>query len=190
MQHTTFKRKYIPYIVAVMCIGMMTSITISVRADTTPSPLSIFDSQLTDATLIGQGILKIYWAQVYHLSYYTTDENKDGQADAIILHYDYLRDVPKYATIDASRDEFKRYPQITDEKLATWIGYLEQALSDMYEGDQAIIKRQADGTISFYVGDAEPVIISDEEFSQVFFDIWLGPESTYPSLRKQLLALN
>ncbi len=98
--------------------------------------------------------------------------------------------MPKYATIDASRDEFKRYPQITDEKLATWIGYLEQALSDMHEGDQAIIKKQPDGTISFFVGDAKPVIISDAEFSQVFFDIWLGPESTYQTLRKQLLALN
>jgi hypothetical protein len=35
-----------------------------------------------------------------------------------------------------------------------------------------------------------PVIVTDAEFSQVFLDIWLGAETNYPTLRKQLLALN
>lgn len=150
---------------------------------------NINQTYLNEATLVGQGVLKIYWAKVYILSYYTKDENGDGAADVKALHYEYLRHVPKDATLNASREEFQRYPDITDAKLDQWMAYLDQALSDMNEGDQAIIMRQGDGTITFHVSNRPEVVINDAEFSQVFMNIWLGADTNYPGLRKQLLAL-
>lgn len=150
----------------------------------------LYHAEIDDATLVGQGVLKVYWANVYTLSYYIKDDNKDGIPELIALGYNYLREVPKQATIKASLDEFKRYPEITDEKLVSWLNYLDRALTDMKMGEQAIITRTYDGVISFYVKDLPTVIIKDTEFSQVFVDIWLGTETSYPKLRKQLLNLN
>ena len=179
-------------LVAMICVVTILGATKNTRADavSAPSPSPELAVHIADATLVGRGVLKIYWANVYILSHYIKDTDNDGNPDAVILHYDYLRDVPKYATIDASRDEFIRYPQITDEKLAAWMDYLDKALTDMKTDDQAIIVSLADGSIHFYMKNAQPVIITDAEFSQVFLDIWLGAETSYPTLRKQLLALN
>ncbi len=177
-------------LVAMICVVASLGATKIARADAVSAPSHELAVHIADATLVGRGVLKIYWANVYILSHYIKDTDNDGKPDAVILHYDYLRDVPKYATIDASRDEFIRYPHITDEKLTAWMGYLDKALTDMKTDDQAIIVRQADGSIHFYMENAQPVIITDTEFSQVFLDIWLGAETIYPTLRKQLLALN
>ena len=179
-------------LVAMICVVINQAATKTARADavSAPSPSPELSVHIADATLVGQGVLKIYWAKVYLLSHYIKDTDNDGKPDAVILHYDYLRDVPKYATIDASRDEFIRYPHITDEKLTAWMDYLDKALTDMKTDDQAVIVREADGTIHFYMENSSPVIVTDAEFSQVFLDIWLGAETSYPTLRKQLLALN
>lgn len=177
-------------LVAMICVVASLGATKIARADAVSAPSPELAVHIADATLVGRGVLKIYWANVYILSHYIKDTDNDSKPDAVILHYDYLRDVPKYATIDASRDEFIRYPHITDEKLAAWMDYLDKALTDMKTDDQAIIVRQADGSIHFYMENAQPVIITDAEFSQVFLDIWLGAETSYPTLRKQLLALN
>jgi hypothetical protein len=173
-----------------ICVVVHLAATKTARADTVSTPSPELSVHIADATLVGRGVLKIYWAKVYLLSHYIKDTDNDGKPDTIILHYDYLRDVPKYATIDASRDEFIRYLDITDAKLTAWMDYLDKALTDMKTDDQAIIIRQADGTIHFYMENTPPVIVTDAEFSQVFLDIWLGAETNYPTLRKQLLALN
>jgi hypothetical protein len=190
LQKTHGKSGFTALLVAMICVVVHLAATKTARADTVSTPSPELSVHIADATLVGRGVLKIYWAKVYLLSHYIKDTDNDGKPDTIILHYDYLRDVPKYATIDASRDEFIRYPHITDEKLTTWMDYLDKALTDMKTDDQAIIVGQADGTIHFYMENTPPVIVTDAEFSQVFLDIWLGAETNYPTLRKQLLALN
>ena len=190
LQKTHGKSGFTALLVAMICVVVHLAATKTARADTVSTPSPELSVHIADATLVGRGVLKIYWAKVYLLSHYIKDTDNDGKPDTIILHYDYLRDVPKYATIDASRDEFIRYPHITDEKLTTWMDYLDKALTDMKTDDQAIIVRQADGTIHFYMENTPPVIVTDAEFSHVFLDIWLGAETNYPTLRKQLLALN
>jgi hypothetical protein len=190
LQKTHGKSGFTALLVAMICVVVHLAATKTARADTVSTPSPELSVHIADATLVGRGVLKIYWAKVYLLSHYIKDTDNDGKPDTIILHYDYLRDVPKYATIDASRDEFIRYPHITDEKLTTWMDYLDKALTDMKTDDQAIIVRQADESIHFYMENAQPVIITDAEFSQMFLDIWLGAETNYPTLRKQLLALN
>jgi hypothetical protein len=190
LQKTHGKSGFTALLVAMICVVVHLAATKTARADTVSTPSPELSVHIADATLVGRGVLKIYWAKVYLLSHYIKDTDNDGKPDTIILHYDYLRDVPKYATIDASRDEFIRYLHITDAKLTAWMDYLDNALTDMKTDDQAIIIRQADGTIHFYMENTPPVIVTDAEFSQVFVDIWLGAETNYPTLRKQLLALN
>ena len=190
LQKTHGKSGFTALLVAMICVVVNLAETKTASADTVSTPSPELSVHIADATLVGRGVLKIYWAKVYLLSHYIKDTDNDGKPDTIILHYDYLRDVPKYATIDASRDEFIRYPHITDEKLTTWMDYLDKALTDMKTDDQAMIVGQGDGTIHFYMENTPPVIVTDAEFSQVFLDIWLGAETSYPTLRKQLLALN
>lgn len=185
-------------ILAALCLVCMSIVIEQAKADevkvisgeqSSIAQENITQAYLNDASLVGRGVLKIYWAKVYTLSYYTIDENGDGAPDVKALHYEYLRHVPKDATLDASREEFLRYPDITDAKMDQWMAYLDQALADMNEGDEAIIMRQGDGTITFHVNNYPKVVIKDAEFSAVFMNIWLGVDTTYPDLRKQLLAL-
>jgi hypothetical protein len=142
---------------------------------------------LENAKLIGTGILKIYWAKVYTISHYQIPAPGPYQ-DAIVLSYEYLRDVPKDATIEASIEEFERYANITEDKTSRWTKYLEAALTDMADGDRAEIWQMTDGSITFYSPDQPPVRFDDAEFAEVFMNIWLGSETNYPDLRLQLLG--
>jgi hypothetical protein len=142
---------------------------------------------LEPTQLVGSGILKIYWAKVYTLSHYHITAPGPYE-NATVLTYDYLRDIPKEATLKASLEEFARYPNITKEKQARWMGYLDIALTDMAVGDHAEIWHTSDGSLTFFTRDHTPHRFDDAEFAEVFMNIWLGENTNYPELRQHLLG--
>ena len=137
--------------------------------------------------LIGEGMLKVLMWEIYDLRFYTDGTTFSWQ-DKFMLEFDYSRELKKESVIDASLNEFKLQPNVTDKDIEAWKVYLEQVIQSVQKGTKASIMWVPEGQIVFNYEGSAPSTIENEDFARAFFNIWLGEKTSRPKLRSQLLG--
>ena len=152
-------------------------------AQARPNPM------LPSAELRGEGLLRFFGLQVYRARLWTDPgfEPANFAAAPLALELEYLRDFKASAIADRSIQEMRRAASFADDKASRWEQQLAQLLPDVKAGDRIMGVHQPGSGALFFHNDKPIGGIADEEFSRLFFGIWLGPATSEPGLRSALI---
>lgn len=152
-------------------------------AQARPNPM------LPSAELRGEGLLRFFGLQVYRARLWTDPsfEAANFAAAPLALELEYLRDFKASAIADRSIQEMRRAATFGADKATRWEQQLAQLLPDVKAGDRIMGVHQPGTGALFFHNDKPIGGIADEEFSRLFFGIWLGPATSEPGLRNALI---
>ena len=145
-------------------------------------------SFIPEAEKVGEGRLSFLLWSIYDAALYAPKGEWHPESP-FALKLTYLRDISGKDIADRSIEEI-RDQGFTDElKLADWHAQLLKILPNVKK-QSSLTGVSTDGAHTiFHSGDQLLGKIMDAEFTQYFFNIWLGENSSEPELRQQLLGL-
>jgi hypothetical protein len=136
--------------------------------------------------LVGHGEYYRYFWKIYDAALYANQGvHETGKDFALLL--EYKRDLSGNAIVEKSLELMADQGMNDPEKLEQWEIFLTQVIPDVSNGDQ-ITGIRADGIAYFYFNGELQGQTRDPEFSEYFFSIWLGENTTAPDLRRDLLG--
>ena len=144
-------------------------------------------SNFPTATLVGSGILKVFFMDIYKVRLYSDSGHYSSKAD-FILEFEYLKPVSKETIIDASIKELSRLTDVTSKQKELWSKILNKGIVDMGAGETASVSFLKSGKIIFESPDGLPMSFDAPKFTHQFASIWLGEKTSFPRLRKDLLG--
>jgi hypothetical protein len=138
----------------------------------------------------GSATLRFLGLQIYNARLWTPsdfDPSRLGD-QPLVLELEYLRSFKGSAIADRSITEMRRAGSFSDDQARRWNAEMQRVFPDVRSGDRLTgIHRPGQGA-RFLFNDRPAGDIDDPAFSRLFFSIWLGPETSEPGMRRQLLA--
>jgi len=104
------------------------------------------------------------------------------------LELSYLRGLKGEAIAQRSLDEMKRQGPISDSQVQTWLKAMQSVFPDVQKGDRIVGVNKPEQGAEFWVNDRLVGQISDPQFAQLFFGIWLSPQTSAPEIRQALIS--
>ena len=104
------------------------------------------------------------------------------------LELAYLRGLKGAAIAQRSLDEMKRQAPINDSQGQVWLQAMQALFPDVQKGDRITGVNKPDQGAEFWLNDRRLGQVNDPLFAQLFFGIWLSPQTSAPEVRKALLA--
>lgn len=139
------------------------------------------------AQKVGEGRLTYLLWDVYDATLYAPDGSwQEGQPFALRLSY--LRKIEGKKIADRSVEEMRKQGISDEVKLAAWHAQMSEIFPDVDEGVSLTGIYTEKGEAVFYKNNKEIGTIRDPAFSQAFFNIWLGEDTSAPDLRRKLLG--
>lgn len=145
---------------------------------------------LPDGVKSGEATLRFLGLQIYNARLWTPAPFDVSQlaAQPLVLELEYLRTFRAAAIADRSLVEMRRAGTFTDEQARRWNAAMQRVFPDVKAGDRLTGIHQPGVGAAFLHNDRPVGTIEDPEFARLFFSIWLGPETSEPNMRRQLLA--
>ena len=145
------------------------------------------DAEIPAARLAGEGNYRWYGLKIYTAQLWVGEAGYRSDATfALDLHY--ARHLNGVKIAEASRDEISKLGLGSEAQRAAWLAGMTRLFPDVAEGDHITgIFRPGLGARFYFNGKLQGEI-SDPQFAQAFFAIWLDPKTTAPALRKALLS--
>lgn len=140
---------------------------------------------LPNATLLGEGRLSVMVWNVYDARLWSGDGGR-AAARPFILELTYLRHIGGRQIADTTAEEIRRQGVKDEIKIAAWHRQLKRIIPDVEPGTTLAGLAGKDGHTVFFKNGKEIGRIADAQFTQYFFDIWLGDKTRNPRLRNQL----
>ena len=158
-------------------------------ANTAIAPALITQS-LSTARQMGQARLTVYGFSIYDAKLWASDGFvvSNYAAEPFALELRYLRSFKGTMIAERSLSEMRRLGAISDEKAGKWLDNMKKTFPDVKKGDELIGIHKPDGTASFTLNGKPIGEVRDEEFTRLFFGIWLSPNTSEPKMRMQLLG--
>ena len=174
--------------------GLMPGSGIFSYANTTPAPATApvsVTQYVGGARALGQSRLTVYGFNIYDAKLWAADgfAATNYTAESFALELRYLRSFKGPMIAERSLVEMRRLGSVSDEKAARWLDNMKKTFPDVKKGDELIGIHKSDGTASFTLNGKPIGEVRDEEFTRLFFGIWLSPNTSEPKMRKQLLGL-
>ena len=144
-------------------------------------------SRYPDLQMIGNGVLKVFYMDIYNLTLHSTERNY-AVSDHFALEFNYKKSVSKKTIVTASMDELSRSPDVSSVEMKAWKQILESSISDMHAGEKVSVIFSKSGDVEFWSENREPISFQNLKFAKNFAAIWLGPQTSYPKLRLALLG--
>lgn len=161
-------------------------LTIAAPAMAAEAPRYIANT-VPDAREVGSGRLTYMFWDVYDATLYAPRGQFDPRKP-FALRLEYLRSLKGRAIADTSAEEIRKQGFRDEVRLAAWHEQMVRMFPSVQEGSVLTgIYAPGKGT-SFYSGGKKIGTIKDEEFGRYFFNIWLGPQTRAPSLRRKLIG--
>ncbi len=152
------------------------------------NPPEFIDEHIETPQLVGQGQYhRLFW-QIYEAGLYANQGIHQPEEDFALL-LEYSRDLSGSAIVEKSIELIVAQGVDDPEKLEKWERFLDQVIPNVREGDQITGIRTANGAYFYFNGELRGQT-SDADFSDYFFAIWLGEDTSAPDLRQALLGLN
>ncbi len=135
---------------------------------------------------VGEARFSRYFWDIYDATLYAPDgkwQNKPPFALTLV----YLRDIEGKQIAKHSIKEMKKQGLDDEQKSQRWQTQMQDIFPDISNNDVLTgIATKNNSTQFFYNGEAIGTI-EDTDFTQRFFDIWLGENTSEPEFREQLL---
>jgi hypothetical protein len=156
-------------------------------AASAPAELS---QALGQAHLQGQARLVVYGFNIYDAKLWTDGNFSAANyaTESFALELRYLRNFSGESLAARSVKEMRRLSDVGDEKAEQWLQQMKQVFPNVKKGDQLIGIHRPDGSASFILNSKTIGEVRDEEFTRLFFGIWLSARTSEPKLRSELLG--
>lgn len=145
---------------------------------------------LSNAKALGQARLVVFGFNIYDAKLWAADgfSVANYPAEPFALELRYLRSFSGAMIAERSLKEMRRIGAVSDEKAAQWLDNMKKTFPDVKKGDQLIGIHKPDGTASFTLNGKPIGEVRDEEFTRLFFGIWLSPKTSEPKMRSLLIG--
>ena len=143
---------------------------------------------VSQAQKVGEDRLTYLFWDVYDASLYAP-EGRFSPDHPFALQLLYLRALEGDQIAERSAHEMREQGYGDETQLQQWLQLMMRIFPDVKEGDAITGIRTREGHAVFYLNDRQIGVIEDSEFSERFFDIWLGSKSSEPAMRQRLLGL-
>jgi hypothetical protein len=160
------------------------------RADNAPLPLPTLMTQETATEMAPLGYVRFrkFAFHVYDANLWAPEGKWSWQAP-FALDIRYARTIKGKALADKSVEEMQRVNAGDETKRKKWGEEMERVFPDVKDGDRLVGVHLPGKGARFYNQEKLLGMVNDPEFSDAFFSIWLGSNSSEPSMRKKLLGL-
>ena len=136
--------------------------------------------------LIGEANYSFLFWNVYDAQLYSPEINFNKKKFALILRYN--KEIKKELLVNETIEDMKKQKILTEEKIKNWTNIFNSIYQKVTVGSRFLcIKLKKDKSIFFYNGK-KLLESNNEEFIELFFNIWLRNDSKNPSFSKKLLG--
>ncbi len=154
-----------------------------------PAPPEVVDG-VAQARLLGSGTLRFLGLRVYDARLWVGPRFDPAAPAAapLALELEYARQLSGARIAERSLLEMRRVDGIGAEQGARWLAALRALFPDVHPGDRLTAVQQPGAGLRFFL-NARPIgELRDPDFAGRFVAIWLGPQTSEPALRRQLLG--
>jgi hypothetical protein len=149
--------------------------------------MTLAQQVLEQPAVVGSARLTVLLFKVYDATLYAP-KGQYNPEQSFALSLRYLRAFQGDKIAQRSVEEMRKQGYANEKKLALWHRQMSSLFPDVKAGTELTAVRTPSGDAVFYRGLERIGHIKDPEFSQQFFNIWLGSKSSEPEMRKQLLS--
>ena len=146
---------------------------------------AIISKYLGNNFLVGKANYSFLFWNIYDAELYSTSNKFKPNELAIILKYN--RSIEKETLVKETINDIKEQKNISKEQEEKWKSLLETIYIDT-ETNKKFIAIKIKNKSIFYYNNKKLHESFDEEFNQLFFDIWLRSNSKNPNFTKTLLG--
>ena len=144
---------------------------------------------LSKVNLVGSGVLKYLLWNVYEAQLYAP-KAKYNTESTFALKLTYFRNFKGRSIAERSVQEMSEEGCQENTIKQSWLEQMEAIFPDVREGTSLVGVKTEEGYSKFYKNSELVGEIRDSKFSKCFFDIWLSPRTSEPTLRMNLLGIN
>ena len=150
-----------------------------------PKSEFIISKYLGKKFLIGNANYSFLFWDIYDAELYSTSKKYNSNELAIILKYN--RSIDKETLIRETMNDIKEQKNISNQQEEDWKSLLESIYIDTKTNKKFIAIKLNIKSI-FYYDDKKLHESFDQEFNELFFNIWLRSNSKNPNFTKNLLG--
>jgi hypothetical protein len=162
-------------------LGLLVGMAPAAVATQPPSNL------LPEAKKVGEGTLSFAFWDLYNAALYAPQGTLNASRP-FVLSIRYLRHISAKDIVVHSVEEMRRQGFSHEQKLQQWQNSLSAIFPDVHDG-VVLSAFFVPGKKTVFYRHNQPIgSIDDAEFTQWFANIWLGENSSEPSLRNKLLG--
>ncbi|WP_181902193.1 chalcone isomerase family protein [Thalassotalea euphylliae] len=150
--------------------------------DNVPAELNNVKNQLM---LVGKAKFSVLFWDIYDSALFSASGDYQAQ-NAYLFEITYLREISKADLIERTVEQWQHIG-VPENAYAPYLEQLEQLWPNINKGDQLAMWFNGTST-AFYFNQKLQGQIDSPEFSEMFVNIWLSPQTSQPKLRKKLLG--
>ncbi len=139
---------------------------------------------------VGTAKFSVLFWDIYNSTLYTKSGSylHDNSLESLLFKIEYLKDI---STVDLLKITVKQWKHlnIAESQYTPYISRLKSIWPDVSAGDSLTMLVKGKKSV-FYFNNVKVGVIPEQEFSKIFLDIWLSPDTNQPQLRAQLLEGN
>ena len=155
--------------------------------NTAHANLSTAQAQIPDASLVGEGRLKVLFWKVFDAQLYAPAGEWSMQKP-FALSLAYLRRLKGDKIAERTIDEIRDQGFSDEAKLEAWFAQIVAIFPDVDSRTTITGVFNEQKQTLFFMNGSFIGRIEDPEFGENFFNIWLGEKSSQPKLRNQLIG--
>lgn len=155
-----------------------------------PTPLPATHPALPGSVLSGGYLLRFIGLQVYDARLWVQPDfeaNRLGQ-QPLVLELKYLRGLKGRLIAERSLKEMRRHGSVSDTQAERWLAEMTRLFPNVAANDKLTGILQPGLGAMFLFNDQPQGQVADPEFSRLFFSIWLGNNTSEPTMRAALLG--
>lgn len=151
----------------------------------------VYATDFSQIPLKGKGDFNYFLFDIYKIELYSgASEPKHLYDSPLKLKLIYERDFSAKDIIKRSLSEMKD-AGVSQTKFQAYKRYLRKLIPDIKEGDSLSALYIPDSGLKILLNEKDnSVKIQNDEFCLDFLNIWLGPKTSAPKLRKKLLGID
>ena len=137
---------------------------------------------------VGRAKFSVLFWDIYNSTLYTKsgDYLHENFPESLLFKIEYLKDISADDLLKRTIEQWQ-YLQIPKSQYSPFIPKLKAIWPNISAGDSLVMLVENNKSV-FYFNDRKIGVIQEPEFSRLFLDIWLSPETSQTQLRAQLLG--
>lgn len=143
---------------------------------------------LPRAQLVGSGALRFFGLSIYEARLWAAPGFAiDSYASAAFaLEVEYFRALPGPSIAERSLAEMRRVGAFDPATGEAWLAMMMRAFPDIAKGDRLTGAHDGAGGVRFFHNARPTAALTDARYAELFFGIWLAPQTSSPALRQAL----